>query len=213
MKVVEQEHVFQHDWNTITAAFLQKYPNPLQPHVRRIDTVAREIDAQRAVIRTRRILQVEYGLPAWVMRLFNIKQEGFVVEDCVVDVKNKHLKLYSENITYNGLLSVKESCSYRAHPANPAKTLYKANSSYKVFAPGLSCVGQSSARTCCRQRVARKSVAGSERDRLRCDENEKRERAVLCGAPLGRRAAERRTRGDGRGATALSTVDFDMRGH
>eukprot|EP01068_Selenidium_serpulae_P001676 Selendium_serpulae@DN1814_c0_g1_i5.p1 len=139
MKVVEQEHVFQHDWNTITAAFLQKYPNPLQPHVRRIDTVAREIDAQRAVIRTRRILQVEYGLPAWVMRLFNIKQEGFVVEDCVVDVKNKHLKLYSENITYNGLLSVKESCSYRAHPANPAKTLYKANSSYKVFAPGLSC--------------------------------------------------------------------------
>lgn len=50
----------------VQSAFWLKYPNPLQPHVMRIDTIDRQIDPKTRQYRSLRLLSLHYAIPSFV---------------------------------------------------------------------------------------------------------------------------------------------------
>lgn len=53
VKLFNKEHTFQHPFHCVTSAFFRKYPNPLSPQLKIIDTFDRRIDEQGPLPRLR----------------------------------------------------------------------------------------------------------------------------------------------------------------
>ena len=68
MKIWTTEHVFNHNWETVTQSQWRKYPNPHNPAVLGSDVVSRHV-GQDGVLHSHRILISEWAFPAWVQRL------------------------------------------------------------------------------------------------------------------------------------------------
>ena len=65
MKIWTSEHVFDHPWETVTTAAMQKYPNPMNPSVVGVDVLDRHVDPS-GKLHSHRLLSTEWGLPSIV---------------------------------------------------------------------------------------------------------------------------------------------------
>uniref|UniRef100_A0A8D0SI90 PRELI/MSF1 domain-containing protein n=1 Tax=Sus scrofa TaxID=9823 RepID=A0A8D0SI90_PIG len=93
MKIWTSEHVFDHPWETVTTAAMQKYPNPMNPSVVGVDVLDRHIDAS-GKLHSHRLLSTEWGLPSIV-----------------------------KSISFTNMVSVDERLIYKPHPQDPEKTV------------------------------------------------------------------------------------------
>lgn len=134
MRFFNNDHIFKHDWNTVVSAFWLKYPNPLQPHVMRIDTIDRVVDRENRQYRALRLLSLHYSIPSW---LHAIPSTGYGLEETVCDLSSKTLTLKSRNLTFSSFFQVEETCEYRPHPDHAEHwTLYTQKASYKISGLG-----------------------------------------------------------------------------
>ncbi|XP_021573018.1 PRELI domain containing protein 3B isoform X3 [Carlito syrichta] len=92
MKIWTSEHVFDHPWETVTTAAMQKYPNPMNPSVVGVDVLDRHIDSS-GKLHSHRLLSTEWGLPSIV-----------------------------KSISFTNMVSVDERLIYKPHPQDPEKT-------------------------------------------------------------------------------------------
>ncbi|KAL8451844.1 hypothetical protein Emed_001724 [Eimeria media] len=137
MRLFQNEHVFLNDWGSITAAFWVKYPNELQPHVLRVDTLDLQIDEENQQFVCRRLLSLKYQCPKWVQKFFGASPVGFAIEEATCSLKERKLTLRSCNYTFASFFRVEEACEYTPHPDNPQHTLYRQTATYKVSGLGL----------------------------------------------------------------------------
>uniref|UniRef100_A0A287AXX7 PRELI domain containing 3B n=1 Tax=Sus scrofa TaxID=9823 RepID=A0A287AXX7_PIG len=93
MKIWTSEHVFDHPWETVTTAAMQKYPNPMNPSVVGVDVLDRHIDAS-GKLHSHRLLSTEWGLPSIV-----------------------------KSISFTNMVSVDERLIYKPHPQDSEKTV------------------------------------------------------------------------------------------
>uniref|UniRef100_UPI003AAA6CF0 PRELI domain containing protein 3B isoform X2 n=1 Tax=Centroberyx gerrardi TaxID=166262 RepID=UPI003AAA6CF0 len=93
MKIWTSEHIFNHPWETVTKAAMQKYPNPMNPSVFGVDVLDRAVDKQGR-LHSKRLLSTEWGLPSIV-----------------------------KSITFTNMVSVDEKLTYKPHPEDPEKTI------------------------------------------------------------------------------------------
>lgn len=138
MRLFRQEHRYDHDWETVTAALWEKYPNPLQPHVTRVDTLDRAIDSNTHTFHCLRLLSLQYHIPSWVQTLLRRPTTtGYGLEEATCNVKDRTLTLKSKNVTFSHLLSIEETCEYRPDPTNPyGATLYTQQAEYRIVGLG-----------------------------------------------------------------------------
>ncbi|TMS18938.1 PRELI domain containing protein 3B [Larimichthys crocea] len=123
MKIWTSEHIFNHPWETVTKAAMQKYPNPMNPSVIGVDVLDRDIDKQGRLHSTR-LLSTEWGLPSIVKSIIgNSRTYTYVQEHSVVDPKEKSFELQSTNITFTNMVSVDEKLTYKPHPEDKDKTI------------------------------------------------------------------------------------------
>ncbi|XP_004068743.1 PRELI domain containing protein 3B [Oryzias latipes] len=123
MKVWTSEHVFNHPWETVTKAAMQKYPNPMNPSVIGVDVLDRRVD-HRGRLHSKRLLSTEWGLPSIVKSLIGSSRTyTYIQENSVVDPKEKTFELQSANITFTNMVSVDERLTYKPHPEDPEKTI------------------------------------------------------------------------------------------
>jgi len=123
MKIWASEHIFDHPWETVTKAAMQKYPNPMNPGVVGVDVLDRRVDLQGRLHSTR-LLSTEWGLPSIANTLIGMtKTFTYVQEHSVVDPKEKTFELNSTNISCTNVVSVDEKLTYRPHPQDPDKTV------------------------------------------------------------------------------------------
>ncbi|XP_023651264.1 PRELI domain containing protein 3B [Paramormyrops kingsleyae] len=123
MKIWTSEHIFNHPWETVTKAAMQKYPNPMNPSVIGVDVLDRGVDTQGR-LHSSRLLSTEWGLPSIVKSLIgNTRTCTYIQEHSVVDPKGKMFELKSTNLTFTNLVSVDERLVYRPHPQDPEKTI------------------------------------------------------------------------------------------
>nr|XP_020475870.1 PRELI domain containing protein 3B-like isoform X1 [Monopterus albus] len=123
MKFWTSEHIFNHPWETVTKAAMQKYPNPMNPSVFGVDVLDRSVDTEGRLHSTR-LLSTEWGLPSIAKSLIGVTRTcTYVQEHSVVDPKEKTFKLKSTNISFTNLVSVDEKLTYKPHPQDPERTV------------------------------------------------------------------------------------------
>ncbi|XP_030640487.1 PRELI domain containing protein 3B isoform X2 [Chanos chanos] len=93
MKIWASEHIFNHPWETVIKAAMQKYPNPMNPSVIGVDVLDRQVDTQGR-LHSHRLLSTEWGLPS-----------------------------IAKSISFTNMVSVDERLVYRPHPQDPEKTV------------------------------------------------------------------------------------------
>ncbi|XP_061622568.1 PRELI domain containing protein 3B-like [Phyllopteryx taeniolatus] len=123
MKIWASEHIFNHPWETVTKAAMQKYPNPMNPSVFGVDVLDRSVDTEGR-LHSKRLLSTEWGLPAIAKSIIGLtRTHTYVREHSVVDPKHKIFELKSTNISFTNLVSVDEKLTYKPHPRDPDKTV------------------------------------------------------------------------------------------
>lgn len=123
MKIWSSEHVFNHPWENVVKAALQKYPNPMNPGVIGVDVIERHVD--RHLIRSHRLLTTQWSMAPWISKLLGGNKVCHASEHSEIDVKNKTLELRSRNLTFNNVINVDEYLVYSIHPHDREKTLLK----------------------------------------------------------------------------------------
>uniref|UniRef100_A0A8C8CZC6 PRELI/MSF1 domain-containing protein n=1 Tax=Oncorhynchus tshawytscha TaxID=74940 RepID=A0A8C8CZC6_ONCTS len=123
MKIWTSEHIFNHPWETVTKAAMQKYPNPMNPSVFGVDVLDRSVDS-RGRLHSNRLLSAEWGLPSIVKSIIGRTQTcTYIQEHSVVDPIEKTFWLQSSNITFTNMVSVDEKLTYRPHPDDAEKQI------------------------------------------------------------------------------------------
>ncbi|KAM3874952.1 PRELI domain containing protein 3B-like isoform 1-T1 [Diretmus argenteus] len=123
MKIWASEHIFNHPWETVTKAAMQKYPNPMNPNVFGVDVLDRRVDAGGRLHSTR-LLSADWGLPSIANSIIGATRTcTYVQEQSVVDPREKTFELKSTNISFTNLVSVDEKLTYKPHPQDPEKTV------------------------------------------------------------------------------------------
>ncbi|XP_030068828.1 PRELI domain containing protein 3B [Microcaecilia unicolor] len=123
MKIWTSEHVFDHPWETVTTAAMQKYPNPMNPCVVGVDVMNRHVDSA-GKLHSDRLLSTEWGIPSLVKSIIGAsRSKTYVREHSVVDPVEKTFELRSSNITFTNMVSVDERLIYKPHPQDPEKTV------------------------------------------------------------------------------------------
>ncbi|XP_063281409.1 PRELI domain containing protein 3B-like [Pelobates fuscus] len=123
MKIWTSEHVFDHPWETVTTAAMQKYPNPMNPSVVGVDVLDRSVYSS-GKLHSHRLLSAEWGMPALVKSIIGAsRSKTYIEEHSVVDPVTKTMELKSSNITSTNMVSVDERLVYKPHPQEPEKTV------------------------------------------------------------------------------------------
>lgn len=123
MKIWSSEHIFNHRWENVVKAAINKYPNPLNPSVIGVDVIDRHIDQH--VIRSHRLFTTRWNTPGWISKLIGGNPICFASEHSHIDVKNKELSLLSRNLNLKNVLHIEERLTYSVHPEDSSKTLLK----------------------------------------------------------------------------------------
>ncbi|XP_069507152.1 PRELI domain containing protein 3B [Ambystoma mexicanum] len=123
MKIWASEHIFDHPWETVTTAAMQKYPNPMNTSVVGVDVLERKVDST-GKLHSDRLLSTEWGMPSVVKTLIGAtRTKTYIQEHSVVDPVEKTMELKSSNITFTNLVSVDERLIYKPHSQDPGKTV------------------------------------------------------------------------------------------
>ncbi|KAM4691672.1 PRELI domain containing protein 3B [Rhinophrynus dorsalis] len=123
MRIWTSEHVFDHPWETVTTAAMQKYPNPMNPNVVGVDVLDRKVDSS-GKLHSDRLLSTEWGMPSLVRSIIGAtRTKTYIQEHSVVDPVAKTMELKSSNITFTNMVSVDERLVYKPHPQDSGKTI------------------------------------------------------------------------------------------
>jgi len=136
VKLFQQDHIFQHNFDVVTSAFWRKYPNLHASHVKEIDTYSRHIDSQGRLI-VHRLMRCESQVPTWLQSL-GVSTNAYACETTVVDPATKQMIVKSRNITGASMMVVEETCLYKEHPQNNEWTSYNQSARIAAFMPFLS---------------------------------------------------------------------------
>ncbi|XP_017567974.1 PRELI domain containing 1a [Pygocentrus nattereri] len=106
-------------WDQVSVAFWQRYPNPYSNHVLTEDIIFREVTPDNRLI-SRRLLTKTSRAPRWAEKFFpgHKTRKAYIIEDSVVDPKDKTMVTLTWNINHTRLMSVEERCVYRVNPDN-----------------------------------------------------------------------------------------------
>jgi hypothetical protein len=134
MKLFAAEHVYRHNWGTVTTAFWRKYPNQYSEHVKEVDCFKRELDEKTGDMTSSRLIACETALPNWVTAL-GLRPFAYAYEETVCNAREQRMEVRSRNLTGSSCMVVEEVCTYERHPSNPNWTLYKQEARISAFMP------------------------------------------------------------------------------
>lgn len=120
VKYLENKSVFHFTWDQVVQGFWQRYPNPESNHVLSEDTIAREVRGNKLF--STRLLTKTNRVPKWGERFVGSPVVR-IVEESVVDMKEKTLITYTRNLGYTRVMSLIEKVVYRPSEENPEWTV------------------------------------------------------------------------------------------
>ncbi|KAF7272493.1 preli-like [Rhynchophorus ferrugineus] len=119
MRFFENTTFFNYSWEQVAQAFWKRYPNPNSKHVLSEDTISRELRSGKLF--TKRLLNKTNSIPNWAKRFISTANV-YIVEESIVDVKNKILITYTRNLGLTKVMNVTEKVVYKQNKDNPSKT-------------------------------------------------------------------------------------------
>ncbi|VVC89178.1 unnamed protein product [Leptidea sinapis] len=97
----ENTTVFNFSWDQVALGYWRRYPNPQSSHVLSEDTWCRYV--KDGCLYTKRLLTKTNRVPKWGERFFNAKSVK-IVEESIVDPKEKVLITYTRNLGYTKVM-------------------------------------------------------------------------------------------------------------
>lgn len=70
MKLFKSSHNYDYEWNLVSAAQWQKYPNESCTHVSHVDVLNRTMDPETGILTTERLITVNQNIPAIIRKVF-----------------------------------------------------------------------------------------------------------------------------------------------
>ena len=114
----ESNHVYQHDFKTVSSAYLNRYPNPYANHVLSSDVLQTSIDSDGCLRQTR--LVVKTGrLPKFIKPFLGDNVNSWIIEKIVVNPKTQQLKSYTSNIDHHKFIRIEEYLTFSGHDLAP----------------------------------------------------------------------------------------------
>ena len=115
MKVFSSDCAFDYPWSEVSTANWRKYCpwNDKSTHVIAVDTLSRAVDASTGVLRTERLITCQQTAPLWVLKLLGGSTESHVHEVSYVDPRRRIVTMKATNLTWNNILSVRETVVYK----------------------------------------------------------------------------------------------------
>jgi len=123
MKIWTSEHVFGHNWETVSGGQWQKYPNPHNQAVVGTDVVDRRV--VDGVLHTSRIISSDWKLATWAQKLIGANKVCYAHEISTVDPANRVMHMNSKNLSFCNVVTMEENLTYRPHPEDAGKTMMK----------------------------------------------------------------------------------------
>ena len=123
--------VSSHDWATVTAAALNKYPNPVSPSVIGCDVVDRSISPS-GVIHSHRLLLANWGIAPSLNKILNMNELGYASEHSTIDIRRRVMTARTRKLTLNRFINIEEQLEYSEHPTDKTKTLLKQEATINV---------------------------------------------------------------------------------
>merc|ERR1712183_715084 len=123
MRIWTSEHVFNHNWETVTVGQWRKYPNPHNQAVVGTDVVDRKV--VDGVLHSHRIISSDWGLAEWVQRLIGANKVCYASEVSRVDPKNRLMEMHSKNLSFCNFVNMEEKMTYSPDPLDTNKTVLR----------------------------------------------------------------------------------------
>lgn len=120
-----------HDWATVIAAALNKYPNPVSPSVIGCDVVDRSLTSS-GVIHSHRLLLANWSIAPALNKIFNMNELGYASEHSNIDIQRRVMTARTRNLTFNRFLNIEERLEYTEHPTDKTKTVLKQEATINV---------------------------------------------------------------------------------
>mmetsp|Transcript_71123 Transcript_71123/g.230165 ORF Transcript_71123/g.230165 Transcript_71123/m.230165 type:complete len:240 (-) Transcript_71123:255-974(-) len=116
------QHLLDHDWGTVTTAWLQKFPDPALQQVTAVETVGRTLSEADQTLHVRRLFQCTFPIPAVVERILGKRAQVVCVEEAHWDLQRRRLIVHGRNETLQSVLLINEVCCFTE--VAPGQTLY-----------------------------------------------------------------------------------------
>lgn len=115
MRVYSYDCTFDYSWEEVSTANWRKYCpwNKSSSHVVAVDTLSRVVDPSTGILRTERLITCTQTAPAWVLALLGGSTTSHVYETSYVSPTAKSVTMCSTNLTWNNVLSVRETVVYK----------------------------------------------------------------------------------------------------
>mgnify|MGYP001167222968 CR=1 FL=1 len=120
VQVFENAHVFNHDFPTVSLAYLNRYPNPYAKHVLSIDTLDRYMDSD-GCLRTTKIIVKTGRLPKFIKPFLGTHLDSWIIEKTIINPKTNQMLSYTSNVDHRKFIRVEEYLKYSAN--SPFSTL------------------------------------------------------------------------------------------
>ncbi|SCU89272.1 LADA_0E14554g1_1 [Lachancea dasiensis] len=104
-------HIYNKDFQTVSLAFFNRYPNPYASHVLSIDTISRDFSSN-GNLSTTRLIRKTGRLPEWVRPFLGGISESWIIEKSEVDSNRKELRTYTRNLDHTRIIQVEEFTTY-----------------------------------------------------------------------------------------------------
>jgi hypothetical protein len=124
MKIFSSTHLYQYNWNQVTAASWHKYPNPCSAHVVHVDILDRHIDPETGCLRTERLIACKQPIPGFIRRILGAPDLTYAREISEVDPNGRTHTAITWNLSMQDVMTVEERVDYRVDTNNPEHTVF-----------------------------------------------------------------------------------------
>lgn len=109
-----------HQWEAVSLALFQKYPNPFAAHVLSTDVLARHLDEHGRLHSTRLLLKTGGShVPVWLQSLIK-SREAYVLEESIVDFCSGIMETRTRNLSHRRFMSIEETQTFTRSPEDPS---------------------------------------------------------------------------------------------
>lgn len=111
VKFFENTHVFQHDFETVSFAYLNRYPNPFAKHVLSQDSLEAYVDKD-GLLHTTKFIIKRGILPSFMKPFLGNSLDSWIIEKTLINPRTQVMLTYTSNIDHRKFIRVEEYLTY-----------------------------------------------------------------------------------------------------
>lgn len=132
VQIYENSHVFNHDFATVSLAYLNRYPNPFAKHVLSLDTLESFVD-ENGCLNTTKFVIKRGRLPEFMKPFLGGSLDSWIIEKTMINPKTEVMLTYTSNIDHRKFIRVEEYLRYSSSGDSTTNVVSRVKFSSNLF--------------------------------------------------------------------------------